>query len=295
MAANATVYTPVRKKRVFAWDKALLYVLMTAVVIIIGLPLLWMVAVALKDLRDIYNHPMSVIPTHPKWSNFPDAWNAAPFGRFFINTIIVTVWGSGMQLICGTLAAYALAFFKFPGKTWVFILVLAALMIPPEVTILPNYLFVGKTIRELTGNTWINTYQGIVLPGAGTAFGTFLIRQGFLGLPKEVLEAAKLDGAGHLRTMFNVVIPMSTPIIVTFGIISVVNKWNDYLWPLIITNSQKMQVLTIGVSSLFQPDGSTPWGIVMAGACFALAPLIIVFILAQRYIIEGLTAGATKG
>lgn len=291
---SSAVYSGSRR-RGLQGTTVLFYILMIAIIIIVGIPLFWMVAVALKDLKDIYNNPMNIIPTHPKWSNFPDAWRAAPFGRFYINTIVVTVFGAGLQLTCGTLAAYALAFFKFPGKTWVFILVLAALMIPPEVTILPNYLFLGKTIRELSGNTWIDTYQGLILPGAATAFGTFLIRQGFLGLPKEVLEAATLDGAGHLRKMFGVVIPMSTPIIVTFGIISVVNKWNDYLWPLIITNSQHMQVLTIGVSSLFQPDGSTPWGIVMAGACFVLVPLIVLFILAQRYIIEGLTAGATKG
>ncbi|MGB3307373.1 MAG: carbohydrate ABC transporter permease [Thermomicrobiales bacterium] len=273
------------------------YAAMLLVVLVIGIPMFWMLSSSLKTYREVYTFPPQWIPSNPRWSNYSDAWNAVPFGRFYLNTIIITICGSGLQLFCGILCAYALAFLKFPFKNAFMILILAALMIPPEVTILPNYLFMGNTIKAWLGleSNWVNTYQGIFLPGAATAFGTFLMRQGFRGLPKEVLDAAKVDGAGHLRTMWDIVLPMARPIIVTFGLISVVNKWNDYLWPLIITNTNAMRPLTIGLTFLFDNEGNNQWGIIMAGTAFVIVPLIVVFIFAQRFIIAGLTAGATKG
>ena len=273
------------------------YAAMLLVVLVIGIPMFWMLSSSLKTYREVYTFPPQWIPSNPRWSNYSDAWNAVPFGRFYLNTIIITICGSGLQLFCGILCAYALAFLKFPFKNAFMILILAALMIPPEVTILPNYLFMGNTIKAWLGleRNWVNTYQGIFLPGAATAFGTFLMRQGFRGLPKEVLDAAKVDGAGHLRTMWDIVLPMARPIIVTFGLISVVNKWNDYLWPLIITNTNAMRPLTIGLTFLFDNEGNNQWGIIMAGTAFVIVPLIVVFIFAQRFIIAGLTAGATKG
>jgi sn-glycerol 3-phosphate transport system permease protein len=127
------------------------------------------------------------------------------------------------------------------------------------------------------------------------AFGTFLMRQSFMGLPRDVLDAAKVDGAGHLRTLWDVVLPMARPVIVTFGLISVVTKWNDYLWPLVITQTESMRTLTVGISSFYDVEGNTDWGLVMAATLFVIFPLLVVFIFAQRFIIEGLTAGATKG
>jgi sn-glycerol 3-phosphate transport system permease protein len=267
------------------------------VVLIIGAPLFWMLSSSLKTLQEIYTFPPQWVPTSPQWSNYREAWNSVPFGRFYINSIIITFFGSALQIICGTLCAYAFAFLSFPGKNWLFLLVLAALMVPQEVVILPNFLFFGNTVREWFGleNNWVNTYQAIILPGAATAFGTFLMRQGFMGLPRDVLDAAKVDGAGHLRTMFGVVLPMAKPIVITFAMISVVNKWNDYLWPLIITRTLEMRPITVGVRLLFDAEGNNNWGVIMAGTTFVVLPLIIVYIFAQRFIIAGLTAGATKG
>src|SRR5699024_8779986 len=149
-------------------------------------------------------------------------------------------------LFCGVLCAYAFAFLKFPGKNLLFLVVLASLMVPSQVVIIPNFQFMATTVRNLfdLDDTWVNTYQAIILPGAATAFGAFLMRQGFMGLPKDVLDAAKVDGAGHLRTMWEVMLPMAKPIVVTFGLISVVAKWNEYLWPLIITNTDTMRPVT---------------------------------------------------
>ncbi len=273
------------------------YIGLALVVIIIGLPMFWMLTSSLKTLQEIYTFPPEWIPTNPQWSNYEEAWNAVPFGRFYVNSIIITVFGAGLQIINGTLCAYAFAFLKFPFKNVLFLLVLAALMVPGEVVILPNFLFFGNTVRDWFGleDNWVNTYQAIILPGGATAFGTFLMRQGFMGLPRDVLDAAKVDGAGHMRTMFGIVLPMAKPIVITFGMIAIVNKWNDYLWPLIITRTEEMRPITVGVRLLFDAEGNNNWGVIMAGTTFVVLPLIIVYIFAQRFIIDGLTAGATKG
>jgi sn-glycerol 3-phosphate transport system permease protein len=267
------------------------YALMLLMVLIIGAPLLWMLSGSLRTTREIYAVPPVWIPAAPRWENFVDAWNAAPFDRFYINTIITTIGGTGLELINATLTAYALAFLSFPKKNWVFLGLLLALMVPSQVTILPNYI----TLANVAGQSWINTYQGIILPGAAVAFGTFLLRQAFLGLPREVLDAARVDGCGHLRLLWDMVVPMSQPVLVTFGLISLVAKWNYYLWPLIITTTQNMRTLTVGITYLFDQEGNTQWGVVMAGAIFVILPLLIIYVFAQKYIISGLTAGATKG
>lgn len=267
------------------------YALMALAVIIIGLPLLWMLLGSVKTNQEIYTLPPTWLPTEWRWENFVEAWNAAPFGRFYLNSIITTLAGTSLELFNATLTAYAFAFLAFPKKDWLFLLLLAALMIPNQVTILPNYL----TLADVFGQSWINTYQGIVLPGAATAYGAFLLRQSFLGLPREVLDAAKVDGCGHLRLLWDMVIPLSRPVLVTFALISLVAKWNDYLWPLIVTNTQQMRTLTVGLTYLFDQEGNTDWGVVMAASIFVILPLLIVFAWAQRHIIEGIAAGATKG
>lgn len=278
-------------ERGFSLGKLSGYALMVFVVLVIGAPLLWMVSGSLRTTQEIYAIPPVWIPSAPRWENFVDAWNAAPFDRFYLNTIITTLGGTGLELINATMTAYAIAFLRFPKKNWFFMGLLLALMVPAQVTILPNYI----TMANIFGQNWINTYQGIILPGASVAFGTFLLRQAFLGLPREVLDAARVDGCGHVRLLVDIVIPMAQPVLVTFGLISLVAKWNDYLWPLIITNTQNMRTLTVGITYLFDQEGNTQWGVVMAGTIFVVLPLLIVYVFAQRYVIEGMTAGATKG
>jgi sn-glycerol 3-phosphate transport system permease protein len=269
------------------------YLALILLVVAIGAPIFWMITASVKTNAEVFTFPPQWIPTNPHWSNYSDAWNVAPFGRFYLNSIVITIAGSGLELVNATLSAYALAFLKFPLKNLVFIVILATLMVPTQLTIIPNYVTISDV--PLIGANWINTYQGIVLPGAAVAFGTFLLRQGFLGLPREVLDAARVDGAGHLRLLWDIAIPMAKPIIVTFALISMVAKWNDYLWPLIVTNEERMRPLAVGVSYLHDPEGNTDWGMVMAAAFFVIAPLMVVYVFAQRYIIEGIAAGATKG
>jgi SAM-dependent methyltransferase len=175
------------------------------------------------------------------------------------------------------LTAYALVFLPFPRKNLVFIVLLAALMVPIHVTILPNYL----TIADLG---WLNTYQGIILPGASVAFGTFLLRQHFLTLPIGILEAARLEGVGHLQMLWYIVLPLSRPVLVTVGLIALVNKWNDFLWPLIVTNRLSMRVLPVGLAYLYDQEGNSQWGIIMAATIFVVLPIIVIFVWAQRHI-----------
>ena len=272
------------------------YISMGLVVLMIGVPIFWMLSGSLMSNRDILD-PSRWLPSTPIWQNYPDAWTTVPFARFFLNSAIITVAGASLELFCGVLCAYAFAFLKFPGKNILFLVVLASLMVPSQVVIIPNFQFMATTVRDLFNleNNWVNTYQGIVLPGAATAFGTFLMRQGFMGLPKDVLDAAKVDGAGHIRTMWGVMLPMAKPIVVTFGLISVVAKWNEYLWPLIITNTDNMRPVTVGLRLLQDAEGNNDWGVIMAGTAFVVIPMLIVYVGLQRFIIDGLTAGATKG
>ncbi len=267
------------------------YAAVALVVLLVGAPLLWMLSGSLRTTREIYAMPPVWIPAQPRWENFADAWAAAPFGRFYLNSIVTTLAGAGLELLNAVLTAYALAFLRFPGKNLVFILLLCALMVPAQVAILPNYLL----LADVAGASWIDTYQGIVLPGAAVAYGTFLLRQSFLGLPREVLEAARIDGCGHLRLLRDHVLPMSRPVLATFALISLVAKWNDYLWPLVITTTREMRTLTVGITYLFDQEGNTEWGVVMAASIFVMAPLLVVFAWAQRHVIAGITAGATKG
>ncbi|HEU5012396.1 MAG TPA: carbohydrate ABC transporter permease [Roseiflexaceae bacterium] len=265
--------------------KYLLLLLFMAVFIV---PMFWMVSASLKDLQEIYTFPPQWIPLHPKWSNYVEAWNAVPFGRFYVNTIITTFFGVVAEVVLGTTTAYAFVYLPFPRKDLLFLVLLAALMVPIHVTILPNYL----TIARLG---WLNTYQGIIIPGASVAFGTFLFRQHFLTLPSEILEAARMEGAGHLQLLTRIVLPLSQSILVTVSLLSLVNKWNDFLWPLIVTNQTSMRVLPVGLAYLFDQEGANQWGVIMAATIFVVLPILVIFIWAQRHIISGLTAGATKG
>lgn len=267
---------------------AVKYTLLVLAALVFVVPVLWLATGSLKDLQEIYTFPPEWIPTDPKFSNYSEAWNAAPFGRFYINTVITTFFGVLLEVVNSVLTAYALVFLRFPGKNLIFLALLATLMIPIHATILSNYL----TISWLG---WIDTYQGIVLPGASVAVGAFLLRQHFLTIPKDLVDAAHLDGAGHLQTLWRVLIPISTPMIVTIALLSVVAKWNDFLWPLLVTNSNEMRVLPIGLQYLYDQEGNSQWGVIMAATVFVVVPVVLLFLRWQRHIVSGLTSGATKG
>jgi sn-glycerol 3-phosphate transport system permease protein len=268
--------------------RALAYATMAVAVVIVGLPMYWMLLAAFKTNQEIFTNPPTWIPLAPTLDNFPAAWRQAPFGNFYINSLIYTIVSGSAKLLQAIFCGYAFAFLSFPRKNLVFLLLLMALMIPDEFTVLPNFL-------TLANVGWTNTYQGLLLPGFVSAFGTFLLRQHFLSLPREVLDAARVDGAGHLRTLWSVVLPMSRPVLATLVLLTVVQRWNDYLWPLIVTNSTEMRTLSVGIALLFQKETGTLWGVVMAGTLYVVLPVLILFLLVQRHIVEGIAAGAVKG
>jgi sn-glycerol 3-phosphate transport system permease protein len=278
---------PARTER-FGVTTALSYVGLVLVVAIVGLPLLWMLLASVKSLEEIDTFPPIWLPARLHWENYVNAWSIAPFGRFYLNSIVMTFFGTLAKLFNGILSAYALAYLRFPRRDVVFVVILAALMIPPQVTILPNYLTLGSL-------NWINTYQALILPEAGIAFGTFLLRQHFLTIPREVLEAARVDGAGHLRILWQIALPLSQSVLATLVLLTAVGRWNDYLWPLIATTTKEMRTLPVGIAFLLDQEGNTQWGEVMAATVMVVLPLLLLFVWTQRSLVEGITAGALKG
>jgi sn-glycerol 3-phosphate transport system permease protein len=258
------------------------------VVVIMGLPLYWVATGALKTNQEIYTFPPVWMPRQPQWGNFVEAWQAVPFGRFFVNSIVTTLGAVALELLFALLSAYALVFVRARGKGLVFAVVIAALLVPGTVTLLPNYLTVGRL-------GWINTYQGLIIPVAAVAFGVFLFRQHFLTLPRDLLDAARLDGCGHLGLLRHVVLPLSQPVIVTFLVIYLVAHWNDFLWPLVVTNRLEWRTVPVGVAYLYQVEGVQNWGPILAGTVMALVPMLLVYVVAQRWIVKGIGGGALKG
>lgn len=257
--------------------------------LVVFLPLAWMVLSSFKQPGEIITTDLQLLPQAPGFGNYAEAASRAPFGRFFLNSVIVTVVGAAVKCFLAIITAYALVFVSFPFKRLIFMLILVALMVPPQVAVLPNYVLVSS----LGGQ---NTYWGIILPGLGTAFGTFLLRQNFMTLPGSLLEAAEIDGASHWRRLWSIVVPVSTPSIATVALVTIVTEWNDYIWPLIITNHSDMMTLPVGLTFLSNSDSSSQaWGVLMAGAVVVILPILLVFALLQRYIVAGLTQGSVTG
>lgn len=263
------------------------HLLLVIIAVAIGMPFVWMVSTALKSPQEVSIFPPIWIPETPRWDNFVTAWEAAPFGRFYINSVIVTTWGVIMEVAIAALTAYAFARIEFPGRNLLFMVVLAAMMIPGQMALVPNYV----TLKHLG---WINKYAGIVVPHVSSVFGAFLLRQAFLSMSSELFDAATIDGAGHWRSLLNIALPMARPVVATLTLYLFIAKWNDYLWPLIITNTQDMRTLPVGLVMVRDAEYIIGPEHLMAATLFVLVPVLIVFFLAQRQLIEGIAAGALK-
>ncbi|GAA2025903.1 carbohydrate ABC transporter permease [Yaniella flava] len=256
--------------------------------LVIVLPLAWMVLSSFKPANEIVTLDPSLLPQDPTLSNYETVGDRVPLLTVLGNSVIVTVIGATVKVVLAITTAYALVFIRVPGVNLIFLGILVALMVPPEVSMLPNYL----TISSLGGR---DTLWGIILPGLGTAFGTFLLRQHFMALPKEMFEAAELDGAGHFRKLLQSAVPVSIPAIATVSLVTIVNEWNNFLWPLIIIDSPEKMTLPVGLNLLQSIESQTgSYGILMAGAVLVIVPVLIIFAALQRYIVAGLTQGAVK-
>ncbi|UOW00325.1 carbohydrate ABC transporter permease [Agrococcus sp. SCSIO52902] len=264
------------------------YVPILLAMAVIVLPLLWMVIASFKPPGEIITMQPTLLPQQPTLDNYGHVADIVPLLTVLRNSLIVTIVASVIKVLLAITTAYALVFIDFRFKNVVFIAILVALMVPPEAALLPNYM----TISALGGR---NTLWGIILPGLGTAFGTFLLRQQFKTLPKDLLEAAALDGAGHLKRLWRIVAPVSAPTIATVALVTIVGEWNSFMWPLIITDSVETMTLPVGLNLLQSLEGQTgSYGYLMAGAVLVIVPVLIVFAAMQRFIVSGLTQGAVK-
>ncbi|MET4589120.1 sn-glycerol 3-phosphate transport system permease protein [Arthrobacter sp. 754] len=265
------------------------YIPLIIATLVVFLPLLWMILSSFKQPGEIITMDLKILPESLNFTNYNIAMTTVPFAQFFINSTIVTVVGATVKVLLAILTAYALVFVRFPFKNVIFMLILVALMVPPQVSILPNYILIA-------GMGGKNTLWGIILPGLGTAFGTFLLRQHFMTLPASILESAEIDGAGHWRRMWQIVVPVSVPSIATVALVTVVSEWNEYIWPLIITDRPETMTLPVGLTLLQNSESNASgWGILMAGAVLVIVPILIVFAALQRYIVAGLTQGSVTG
>ena len=265
------------------------YVPLILATLVVFLPLLWMILSSFKLPGEIITMDLKILPESLNLENYNIAMTTVPFAQFFLNSTIVTVVGATIKVLLAILTAYALVFVRFPFKNAIFVLILVALMVPPQVSILPNYILIA-------GMGGKNTLWGIILPGLGTAFGTFLLRQHFMTLPASILESAEIDGAGHWRRLWRIVVPVSVPSIATVALVTVVSEWNDYIWPLIITDRPETMTLPVGLTLLQNSEGNgSGWGILMAGAVLVIVPILVVFAALQRYIVAGLTQGSVTG
>ena len=263
------------------------YLLLTVVSVLVAFPLLLALSYSFMSEFDIATFPPPVIPAHPSLDNYEKVLATIPIGRYLLNSFIVSTAVVIGQLITASLAAYAFSFLIFRGRQVLFFLFLATLMIPWEATIIPNYM----TIRSLG---WLDTYQGLAVPFMATAFGTFLLRQAFMQIPRELWDAARIDGSTTFRFLREVVIPLARPALGTVAIYGFLSTYNQYFWPLLITNETLMRTTQVGIAQL-RFEESLRWGLVMAGVIMVAVPTLALLVLGQRQLIRGLTAGAVKG
>ncbi|MFR7450974.1 MAG: carbohydrate ABC transporter permease [Gemmiger sp.] len=251
------------------------------------LPFLWMISSSFKTPAEIIKIPPVLVPAELQWQNYVEAWTAAPFGRYLINTIIITVFTTVGVLITSVLSAFAFSRLKFPGKDLVFSLFMATLMIPGEMLIITNFL----TITKLH---WIDTYQAMIVPWVSNVFYIYLLTQFFLQVPDALYLAAKVDKCSDLKFMLKIMVPMNKSAITTIAILNIIGSWNSFLWPLLVTNSQEMRVLSNGLIR-FQTEAGTDYELIMAASCILVVPIILVFLFLRKYVLEGVAFNGVKG
>lgn len=255
----------------------------------VGLPFLWMVSTSLKTTQEAWTFPPRWLPRDPQWINYAQAWATANLAHYLKNTLIVAGGICLLQLATAVLAAYAFALLRFPGRHVLFLVVVATMLIPSQMTFVPSYLILSKL-------KWLNTFKGLIIPSGVSAFGIFLLRQAFLQVPRDYLDAARMDGAGHLRIIWHVLVPVSVPTLATLAVFTFVFEYNNYFWPLIVTSSEEVRTIALGLARFLQFEGSygLKWPVIMAANTIALVPILAVFLSAQRFYVKGLFSGGLK-
>lgn len=286
-------------------NRLLLYVVLSAAAIVAMLPFLWMISNSLMTLGE--TQVRRLVPASPQWGNYLQAWNEARFSVYFINSCIITAVTIAGLLVVSISAAYAFARIKFIGRDLVFTLLLVTLMIPEAVTLIPNFLIVSgqifplpRTLPEFPflswrlGNSWIDTLPALTVPFMGSAFSIFLLRQFFAQIPHELYDAARIDGAGHLRFLLQIVLPISRAPVFTVGLLTFIASWNAFLWPLIVTNDDRWRPIAVGLYR-FSDEAGTQTHLLMAGALITILPILVLYFLTQKSFTEGIATTGLKG
>lgn len=265
---------------------AVTYIGIYAFALVVLLPFIWMVATSFKDMSEIYVYPPKWFPSKLNLENYINAFTAAPFGRYYFNSILVAVTVTIGQLVTCSMAAFAFARLRFWGRDILFFIFLGTMMIPYNVTMIPSFMV-------LYWLGWIDSYAALIVPGLASAFGTFLLRQFFMTIPKELEEAAYIDGATKLQVLRRVIVPLSKPALATLSIFTFMGVFNDFIWALIVINSESMNTVQLGLA-IFRDRYITQWDLLMAGSVTAVLPILIIFFFAQKYFIQGITLSGLK-
>ena len=276
-----------------AREKVAKHVILVLGGLVFLLPFYWMIATSLKGPADLFRSPPTWWPTAPRFENYPDAWSAVPFLRYFVNTFLVAGLIVVGVVVTSSLAAFAFSFLRFRGRERFFDAFLSTMMVPEPVYIISSYIL----LFNLPGggrDGWIDDYAALVVPWLAHVFSIFLLRQHFLSFPRDLVDAAVIDGCGPFRFLFSIVLPLSRASLTAVCLFTFINTWNSFLWPLVMTNSDSKRLIQVGLAFFSQSQG-TEHGLMMAAAVFSIAPLVLAYFIAQRQIIESLTHTGLKG
>ena len=266
---------------------AIKYFVLVAFAIITLFPFYWMIASSLKSSFEVIQTPPTMLPTEAMWENYSTAFSMAPFGRYFLNTILVTILSIISTVIVAILSAFAFSHLEFKGRDLIFSLFLASMMIPGEVLIVTNF----KTISNMG---LMDTYTALFIPYMANVLYIYMLREFFLKIPRQLYYAAKVDGAGDWKFLWRIVVPMAKPSIITICILVGINSWNAFLWPLLVTNNENMRLLATGLTA-FQSDAGNQYELIMAASTIITMPIIIVYVFLHKKIMSGISIGGTKG
>ena len=276
-----------KKKSSAVLRRVLLYIVLILIAVIMVVPFLWMLSTSLKTQYDAVKIPPVWIPDPPQWENYVKLFTEQPMFQFMLNTIKIVFFVVLGQLFFSSLAAYSFARISFKGRNVVFFFYIATLMVPGQVTMIPTYLMFAKA--GLTDN-----HLALILPAFFSAFGVFLLRQFFMSLPRELEEAAEIDGCNPFMTYWRIMLPLVVPAMLTLGVFTLMNTWNDYMGPLIYLSSPEKYTMTLGIA-YFKGVYTTQWNLVMAGSIVSVMPILIAYLCAQKYFIEGIAFSGVKG
>lgn len=268
-------------------ERLVLYALAALAFVILAGPLLWMISGSLKTGSEVLAKPPVLVPQDPQWHNYNEVFKAVPFARYMANSLVVSTVVTVVSLLFHSMAAYSLARLRYPGRDAIFLGILSTLMVPFTVILIPLFIIV-----DWLG--WVDTYQGLIIPMIPHAFGIFLLRQFYLSLPRELEEAAILDGASLVQVYWHIVLPLSRPVLAALAIFFFLANWNNFLWPLIVTQSQDLWVVQLGIQQ-FTGQRGTQYQLIMAASTLAALPTLILFFALQRRLVQGIKMTGLKG